>query len=66
MRIFRGLKTLKYMHFALLEFIGVAIIYWRKAIGSYCSLANHIGKYSLEEIQLLLNKAKEKHFEYIG
>ena len=54
------------MHFALLEFIGVAIIYWRKAIGSYCSLANHIGKYSLEEIQLLLNIAKEKHFEYIG
>ena len=47
------------MHFALLEFIGVAIIYWRKAIGNYCSLAKHIGKYSLEEIQFLLNKAKE-------
>ena len=53
------------MHFALLEFIGVAIIYWRKAIGNYCSLAKHIGKYSLEEIQFLLIYPRKKHFEYI-
>ena len=48
------------MHFALLKFIGVAIIYWRKAIGNYQGWASVLFKRTFRSLLSFAFFSKER------